>query len=465
MFLETSIKIFAYGMLYFTNSYNVADAVIVFTNITIIFVKLFYDLDSLNSLDGTDDDRGAGRILRALSPLPVLRLCFCIEPLASLMGTFMCGVSSIGWLGFLILLVVYFFAVSITAVIGHDISFASDPSALGQYGTVDGSMYTLVTTGLGFPTNAEDLPGIDGLWVFFFLFYAVVSLGALNLIIGVLCEALAEQESNEEEDAKFERQERIDEMCSQLRAIFKQFKSAEDDTSTVDDLEDDLIGLNELVAFLEGSDTVEPALDEDGPLYELLEDAGVAPYSIVPALKMMPSVNGKINTELFMKEIFELNRPTTHLDILELKTALYRKSDEVYSFADQTHMKELEKRIVSLEKALTSKAEECVSTKLQLVEVTCLMTAKEQELSNVMRDLRDKDDDLRSKDKHCRTTADKLEAKIIEKANNRSFGGCFGADENDDGLSSALDAEEVAHVFATNAEDCQEVAVHEAGSK
>ena len=60
-------------------------------------------------------------------------------------------------------------------------------------------------------------------------------------------------------------------MCSQLRAIFKQFKSAEDDTSTVvtrrcfshrsltvcrsqDDLEDDLIGLNELVAFLEVCD-------------------------------------------------------------------------------------------------------------------------------------------------------------------------------------------------------------------
>ena len=32
----------------------------------------------------------------------------------------------------------------------------------------------------------------------------------------------------------------------------------------------------------QGSDIVEPALDEDGPLYELLEDAGVAPYSIVP---------------------------------------------------------------------------------------------------------------------------------------------------------------------------------------
>ena len=79
------------------------------------------------------------------------------------------------------------------------------------------------------------------------------------------------------------------------------------------------------------------------------------------------------------------------------------------------------------------------------------MTAKEQELSNVMRDLRDKDHDLRSKDKHCRTTADKLEAKIIEKSRSR---GCFGgADDDEAGLSSALDAEEVAHVFATKAAD------------
>ena len=50
---------------------------------------------------------------------------------------------------------VYFFAVSITAVIGHDITFASDASALGQYGTVDGSMYTLVTTGIHSPLTMD----------------------------------------------------------------------------------------------------------------------------------------------------------------------------------------------------------------------------------------------------------------------------------------------------------------------
>ena len=76
-----------------------------------------------------------------------------------------------------------------------------------------------------------------------------------------------------------------------------------------------------------------------------------------------------------------LHRKCPSLVILSCMLSEHRLTEsvvQVYSFADQTHMKELEKRIVSLEKALTSKTEECLSTKLQLtVRVTpCCVCAR-----------------------------------------------------------------------------------------
>merc|ERR1712166_1140474 len=132
-------------------------------------------------------------------------------------------------------------------------------------------------------------------------------------------------------------QSRIDVLKIELRRIFKTFKSAEDDTSTTDDLDDDLIGLDELLLFLEGTQGEPGALAEGSSLNMLLSDVNIAPAKVKKALKLMPTQRGKVNTELFMKEVFDMDRPAARLDILELKTLLLNKQEEVFTFTDQTH--------------------------------------------------------------------------------------------------------------------------------
>ena len=48
-----------------------------------------------------------------------------------------------------------------------------------------------MTTILDFPDNSSTVDKIDGIWVAFFVFYLFTFIGALNLVIGILCEALA----------------------------------------------------------------------------------------------------------------------------------------------------------------------------------------------------------------------------------------------------------------------------------
>eukprot|EP00656_Telonema_subtile_P000849 TRINITY_DN10403_c0_g1_i2.p1 TRINITY_DN10403_c0_g1~~TRINITY_DN10403_c0_g1_i2.p1 ORF type:complete len:514 (-),score=185.53 TRINITY_DN10403_c0_g1_i2:69-1610(-) len=352
MLVDTLGMIAVFGEAYLSECVNCADCVIVMLNFCVYVLKEASDYmsEDLNTVDS--DGQSLGSLLRALLALPVLRLMFALTPLSGLINTFLCGVNAVAWLAVMVLLVLYFFSVSLTAVIAHNVHYLGDAAVQSQYGSTAKTMWTLVTTCLDFPTNSSSLSQIDGIWVMFFAFYLVTFIGALNLVIGILCEALAQNGENEQAIQTDVRDEQIQALKQELTGIFKSFASTSSSQSDPMWNGHTQVTVQEMTAFLQGEDGVEGALAEGSPLQRLLQDSGVDPSEVVSSLKLLPCVDGTISTEHFLEEVFRLNRPTTQMDLLKLQKKILKKQDQVLAFATDSRVQALEARCEALEHTL-----------------------------------------------------------------------------------------------------------------
>jgi len=115
-----------------------------------------------------------------------VRLASFIEPLANLTMALALSAYSVSFLMLMCIIIVYGFAVMATQIIGNDPVYLSDAKVQSEYGSVTDSMWTLTIVNLKLPGNSKKVSEIDGLWVFFFLFYVLMIVGLFNLAIGLL---------------------------------------------------------------------------------------------------------------------------------------------------------------------------------------------------------------------------------------------------------------------------------------
>eukprot|EP00747_Dinoflagellata_sp_TGD_P194367 gnl/TRDRNA2_/TRDRNA2_61691_c0_seq1.p1 gnl/TRDRNA2_/TRDRNA2_61691_c0~~gnl/TRDRNA2_/TRDRNA2_61691_c0_seq1.p1 ORF type:complete len:519 (+),score=100.00 gnl/TRDRNA2_/TRDRNA2_61691_c0_seq1:110-1666(+) len=185
----------------------------------------------LASSEGGSKSKGHGsigsmlRLLRMARIMRVIRLFRMFSMLAVIMQAFAKAVSVVMWVGLLILIVDYIFAIVCTQVVGHHADdWGEDADTVREwFGTIPQSMESLyiIMTLAEWDTMAKTLakgmsPGI--VWPVMIFYILVVAYSMVALITGVICESLM-YARNEEESLK------LAELEESRKETFKGFKT------------------------------------------------------------------------------------------------------------------------------------------------------------------------------------------------------------------------------------------------
>jgi len=334
--LDQALVLFAFGEAFFCDGFNIFDLVVV----TVSFSMAVFWLVN----DDYYDASSAYHFFRSLTVLPSVRLVAFIEPLSSLACAIAYSACQALWLVTLCVLVLYTFAVMCTNIIGNDPNGGS--KYYDRYGKVERSMWTMATANLLLPDNSIDIPGMPGIWVFFYVIQLILVFGAFNMAVGILGAGIQEEkdqdEKQEAEEAGFQQDVLRNEMSSLLEQMstdstHRSSEGHDDGVEAAQSPEEKgsashpgrmprpllggsqdpelLVPSSELRRFVEGS------LQPDSVLSEQLKIAETTPEQLLKALHMLDMIDGEednmIRGQTFMEELFRLNKESTRFDMLE----------------------------------------------------------------------------------------------------------------------------------------------------
>jgi voltage-gated sodium channel len=174
--VELSLRLFAHGLPFFRNGWNIFDFLVV--GITLVPAT------------------GNLSVLRTLRILRVLRLISIVPQMRKVVGALVAAIPGLGSIAALLLLVYYVAAVMATKLFGE--SFPD------WFGTIGGSMFSLFqimtleswSMGIVRPVM-EQYPQA---WIFFIPFILVTSFAVLNLFIALIVNTMQEIQAKETEE-------------------------------------------------------------------------------------------------------------------------------------------------------------------------------------------------------------------------------------------------------------------------
>jgi len=169
--VELIIKLGAYKKKFFSDGWNIFDFIIV-----------------LISWIPTGGVFSSFRVFRILRTLRALRLITQLEKLRVIVQAIIDSIPNVGWASLLLLLIFYIFAIMGTTLFAHDFN--------DWFGTLGKSMYTLFqimtleswSMGIARPVIAK----FPGAWIYFVSFILVSSFIVMNVIVGVVVNAISE---------------------------------------------------------------------------------------------------------------------------------------------------------------------------------------------------------------------------------------------------------------------------------
>ncbi|HET9138790.1 ion transporter [Actinophytocola sp.] len=159
--VELALRLYAYGMRFFTDAWSVFDFVVV----------------AISLIPAT----GPFSVLRALRVLRVLRLVSMVPAMRRVVNGLLAAVPGMASIGLLLGLVLYVAAVMATKLFGH-----IAPEYFGDLGT---TLFTLfqVMTGEAWPDIAREVMAEAPMaWIFFVVYILVSTFAVLNLFIAVI---------------------------------------------------------------------------------------------------------------------------------------------------------------------------------------------------------------------------------------------------------------------------------------
>lgn len=206
---EILIKLYAHGLRFFRQGWNVFD----FSIVAIALVPA----------------AGPFAILRSLRILRVLRLLTRIDRLRRIIESLLQAIPSIGWILFLLTMVFYIFA-----VMGTQLFAEAFPERFGDLGKTLYSLFQVMTLeswseGISRPVMAV----YPYAWIYFTTFVLITAFVVLNLFIGIIVSTMQEQHYEEENRKRDEseanaHQER-EEMLMLLRDLDRRVKALQDE--------------------------------------------------------------------------------------------------------------------------------------------------------------------------------------------------------------------------------------------
>jgi len=253
--VELVSKIVGFGMLYFQDAWNLFDFFIVAVSVAEIVV-----VDVLNS-----DSSGLSSI-RMLRIFRIIRVVGFVARLNLLVQAFLIAMQSVAWVGVLMLMALYIFAIMAQAFF-HNIRY-------DRFGTVPRTMITLfqMLTGDSWASDitwhlSDEQPWA---WAFMTFWMLLGSMGLLNLLTGVFIEALMEITKKNDFDALEALQQQRKHLITLVGGAFRQTDM--DEGGTLDS--------SELPEMLELCEEYEDMLRFVGLDYEKMQRAcAIADYS------------------------------------------------------------------------------------------------------------------------------------------------------------------------------------------
>ncbi len=169
--VEIALKLFCYGRKFFQNGWNNFDFIIV-------LISLVPSAGAFSSF----------RVFRILRALRALRLITRLERLRVIVQAIIDSIPNVGWASALLLIIFYIFSIMGTTMFSADFP--------DWFGTLGKSMYTLFqvmtleswSMGIARPVIAQ----FPYAWIYFVSFILVSSFIVMNVIVGVVVNAISE---------------------------------------------------------------------------------------------------------------------------------------------------------------------------------------------------------------------------------------------------------------------------------
>ncbi|MCR8827358.1 ion transporter [Pseudosulfitobacter koreensis] len=202
--LELLIKLYAYGLKFFRNSWNIFD-------FFVVSIGLFPQTDSMSALRGL-------RVIRAM------RLLSVIPQMRAVVQALLDALPGMGAVIIMISIVFYVFAVMATIMYGNTFD--------EWFGTLGRSLYslfqimTLESWSMGIVRPVMEVHPMA--WVFFVPFIVITAFSVLNLFIGLLVNTM-QSAVEEETEAEFETlrtlvREETDQVGAQVNALHAEIR-------------------------------------------------------------------------------------------------------------------------------------------------------------------------------------------------------------------------------------------------
>lgn len=338
--VEVGLKLFGFGLLFFTDEWNNADGLIVGLSIVEVIMERI----------GNYESSGASAV-RLIRVFRIIRLVGFLERLNLLVKAFFMALKSVVWVGVLILLLVYVFAILAQGFFGANEPLTRNV-ANGEYGvdvydlfgTVPRSMVTLVQimtfdswmSGITRPI-ADEAPAA---WVFFIVFALVAALGLLNLLTAVFIDALTELSNEDAARSAKAKQEWMEKLENGAGELFQVLDADGNGFLTKDELDK---------AIVDAEDASKSEDQTQIKLRALFSDLGVELEFVRQAVEAFDTdEDGTLIVDEFVQAIAYLDEPTSKRDIWVI----------------ERRVKSLEKRLRCLNEEVESKLGQVV-TKLK----------------------------------------------------------------------------------------------------
>jgi len=318
---EISIKLVGFGLIFWTDWWNVMDFLIVLASVVDLFIKGF---------SGTESSGVS--VLRLLRVLRVVRLIGFLEKLNLLAMAFIEALKSVAWVMILVLIVVYIFAVLgqgffsdlVTGQDGTPPCPNNRPDCIeAWFGTVTFSMLALFQVMT--MDSWSDMARVIGVqheaaWIYFVIFVALAGLGMMNLLTAVFVEALLEQTASHERKTRAMKEANRQEA---LNLVANAFAAFDEDGNGVLDAE-------ELAKVKEALDTIEAR--------KMFEDLGLPVDEIIRAISQAAEQGGmleRIDYQEMLVRIDKMHLTPEKEDIWQVENQITKIDEKTIALASQ----------------------------------------------------------------------------------------------------------------------------------
>jgi len=306
--LELMLNLIGYGALFFQDAWNVLDFCVVILSL----------IDAiLNAAMGGDSGAPGLSVVRLVRIVRVVRVISFMEKLVHLVNAFFKGMQSAAWVGILMVLACYIFAVMGKSFFGDSNALKWDLAARNSevdveelFGTIPKSFLTLVQL-----FTFDDAMGIQReiahfyplAWIYFFVFMLLVSIGMMELLTSVFIDSLLEEKQALEEKRALEKKQQVKEIDQLLHGLFQIFDR--DGDGMLDTSE-----LKEVAEYLQKDD-----------MRQLLDSVGIELALMLETLRVADlDGNGMVTQDELEVALDSVHTAPTRADVRDLSQKFNR---------------------------------------------------------------------------------------------------------------------------------------------